>query len=175
MLIPTSLVAVLEEYHPELYTTGCSCVVITGIAIASYTRKISMYTAGLLACQRKPVEYSAHSVRAAGATSDYSSGRTCHRCTPPATVPTVPVAPPGEASPHFDGSRTKPWVVESWVSAMEKLFEDLFIPKREQVHLADEFCKMLYGAYFPNSVKQKLEKNLKKLQQGEQSVQKYTL
>nr|CAD1844012.1 unnamed protein product [Ananas comosus var. bracteatus] len=38
----------------------------------------------------------------------------------------------------------------------------------------DEFCGMLYGAYFPNSVKQKLEEDLKKLQQGERSVQEYT-
>nr|CAD1817925.1 unnamed protein product [Ananas comosus var. bracteatus] len=72
---------------------------------------------------------------------------------PPATVPTAPVAPLGEASqmseaeqermterlarfcrfdpPHFDGSRTEPWVVVGWVSAMEKLFKDLFIPELE--------------------------------------------
>nr|CAD1824746.1 unnamed protein product [Ananas comosus var. bracteatus] len=49
---------------------------------------------------------------------------------------------------------TEPWVIEGWVSAMEKLFEDLFILSRR-------------------SVKQKLEKDLKRLQQGERSVQEY--
>ncbi|XP_020110876.1 uncharacterized protein LOC109725889 [Ananas comosus] len=141
----------------------------------------------------------------------------------PVTVPSVPVAPVGEASqmteaeqermaerlarfhrfdpPTFDGRCTEAWVVEDWVSSMEKLFEDLFIPEREQVHLGvhcltgdalawwrrvrrdyklvtlqmtwDEFCGMLYGMYFPNSVKQKLEEDLKKIQQGGQTVQEY--
>nr|CAD1820593.1 unnamed protein product [Ananas comosus var. bracteatus] len=68
---------------------------------------------------------------------------------------------------------TEPWVVEGWVSAMEKLFEDLFILEREQMRW-DEFCGLLYEPYFPNSVKQKLEEDLKKLQQGERSVQEYT-
>nr|CAD1833452.1 unnamed protein product [Ananas comosus var. bracteatus] len=72
--------------------------------------------------------------------------------------------------PRFDGSCTEPWIVESWMSAMEKLFEDLFIQEREQ----DEFYGMLYEAYFSTSVKQKLEEDLKKLQQGERSVQEYT-
>ncbi|XP_020097825.1 uncharacterized protein LOC109716690 [Ananas comosus] len=103
--------------------------------------------------------------------------------------------------PRFDGSCTEPWVVEVWMSAMEKLFEDLFILEREHVHLRVhclagdahswwrrmrrtpgvvalqmkwvEFCGSLYGAYFPNSVKQKLKEDLKKLQQGERSVQEY--
>lgn len=73
--------------------------------------------------------------------------------TPPVIAPTTPVAPSGEAlqmleaeqermierlnhfrrfdSPHFDSSCTEPRVVEAWVSAMEKLFEDLFIPEQE--------------------------------------------
>nr|CAD1818037.1 unnamed protein product [Ananas comosus var. bracteatus] len=62
---------------------------------------------------------------------------------PPATVPTAPVAPPGEASqmseaehermterlarlcrfdpPHFDGSRIEPWVVEGWLVRKHRL------------------------------------------------------
>nr|CAD1817872.1 unnamed protein product [Ananas comosus var. bracteatus] len=113
---------------------------------------------------------------------------------PPVTVPSAPVAFSGEASQMSEADCTEPWVVEGWVSAMEKLVDDLFIPEREQIHLGvhclagdahswwkrirdtrrlvalkmmwDEFCGMLYEAYFPNSVKQKLEEDLKKLQQG---------
>lgn len=75
----------------------------------------------------------------------------------PVTVPTVPTTLFGEESqtseakqermtkrlarfyqfdlPRFDSSCTEPRVLEGWVSAMEKLFEDLFIPEEEQVHL----------------------------------------
>nr|CAD1840534.1 unnamed protein product [Ananas comosus var. bracteatus] len=81
--------------------------------------------------------------------------------------------------PIFDGSGTDAWVVEGWVSAMERLFEDLFVPEGEQVPLGvhclsgdardwwrrarrdqglvaaqlrwDEFCGMLYGMYFPTA------------------------
>ncbi|XP_020105378.1 classical arabinogalactan protein 9-like [Ananas comosus] len=74
---------------------------------------------------------------------------------PPAAVPPAPVAASGEAPqlteaeqermaerlarfhrfdpPTYDGSCIETWVVEGWVSAMEKLFQDLFIPEREQV------------------------------------------
>lgn len=38
----------------------------------------------------------------------------------------------------------------------------------------DEFHEMMYEAYFPSSVKKKLEDDLNKLQQGDQSVQEYT-
>nr|CAD1822815.1 unnamed protein product [Ananas comosus var. bracteatus] len=94
----------------------------------------------------------------------------------PMTVPTAPVTPSGDTSqmseaeqermterlarfrrfdpPTYDGSCTKPWVVEGRVSAMEKLFDDLFIPEREQRE-------------------QKFEEDMKKLQQGERVVQEY--
>ncbi len=73
--------------------------------------------------------------------------------------------------------------------AMEKLFEDLFVPARYQVHLATHFLKrdtdtwwrrvqpegpletqllawaefrsLMFGAFFPNSVKHKLEEGLR--------------
>ena len=103
--------------------------------------------------------------------------------------------------PIFDGRGTEAWIVEGWVSAMEKLFEDLFVPEGEEVPLGvhclagdahdwwrrtrrdqglvaaqlswDEFCGMLFGMFFPNSVKQKLEEDLRRLQQGDRPVQEY--
>ncbi len=82
---------------------------------------------------------------------------------------------------------------------MEKLFENLFIPEKYQVQLAThflerdaetwlrrvrparppgaqllswaEFRAMIFGAFFPDSVKQKLEEDLMNLQQGTRPVQ----
>ncbi len=82
--------------------------------------------------------------------------------------------------------------MEAWVVALEKLFRDIFIPESERVHMVvhcldgdadawwrrvelvefhttrrmpwSEFCRMLFGAYFSNSVKQKLDEDLKNIQ-----------
>ncbi len=35
----------------------------------------------------------------------------------------------------------EPWEAESWVAAMEKLFENLFVSERYQVHLATHFLE----------------------------------
>lgn len=84
---------------------------------------------------------------------------------------------------------------------MDKLFQDIFIPEREKVHMVvhclegdadawwrrtrpsglrgtrqiswDEFHGLLFGTYFLNNIKQKLEEDLKNSQQGDRSVQKY--
>ncbi|XP_020095999.1 uncharacterized protein LOC109715431 [Ananas comosus] len=103
--------------------------------------------------------------------------------------------------PHFCESSTEPGTVEAWVKGMERLFEDLFIPERDQIYLAvhclegdardwwtrarrsrpkdappvtwTEFRGMLFDMYFPSSVKERMEDELKKLRQGSHSVQEY--
>ncbi len=100
--------------------------------------------------------------------------------------------------PRFTGWSMETWEAESWVAAMEKLFEDLFVPARYQLHLAahflerdadawwrrvrlkgspgtqllswSEFCGLLFGVFFLNSEKQKLEQDLRNLQQGDWTV-----
>nr|CAD1844113.1 unnamed protein product [Ananas comosus var. bracteatus] len=75
--------------------------------------------------------------------------------------------------PYFDGDCTEPWVVEgdahAWWRRMRQTRGLVALQMRW-----DEFCGLLYGAHFPNSMKQKLKEDLKKLRQGEQSVQEYT-
>ncbi len=84
---------------------------------------------------------------------------------------------------------------------MERLFEDLFIPERDQVYLAVhclesdthawwmrarknklvdappvtwmESQNMLFEAYFPNSVQERMEDDLKRLRQGGRTIQEY--
>nr|CAD1843459.1 unnamed protein product [Ananas comosus var. bracteatus] len=100
--------------------------------------------------------------------------------------------------PRFNGLSVESRVVEAWVRALEKLFEDLYIPERDRVHLVvhclegdahsswlrtrtdrfenltwEEFRGMLYRAYFPNSVKKKFENDLKRMRQEDRSVQEY--
>ncbi len=85
--------------------------------------------------------------------------------------------------------------MESWVAAMEKLFENLFVPERYQVFLATHFLEhdaevwwrrvrpvgspgaqlltwtqfrsQLFEAFFSKSIRQKLKEDLRNLQQGD--------
>ncbi|XP_020092834.1 uncharacterized protein LOC109713246 [Ananas comosus] len=103
--------------------------------------------------------------------------------------------------PHFRGSSIEPGIVEAWVRGMERLFEDLFIPERDQIYLAvhcleedardwwtrtrrsrpedappvtwTEFPGMLFDMYFPSSAKERMKDELKKLTQGSHSVLEY--
>ncbi len=103
--------------------------------------------------------------------------------------------------PRFSGWNTQPWEVGTWLAAMEKLFRDFIIDSRYRVHMAvhcldrdadawwcrveplefqttrqlpwSEFRRILLGTYFSSSVKQKLEDDLKNLQQGDRLVHVY--
>ncbi len=93
--------------------------------------------------------------------------------------------------PVFEGETTDPWVVEKWVDTMEKLFEDLLMEEYERVPLAvhflegnarmwwktvrpdvakgaalptwSSFQEKLFGAFFPHSLKQQMEDDLKNI------------
>ncbi len=43
--------------------------------------------------------------------------------------------------PRFSGRSLEPWEAESWVAAIERLFENLLLPERYQVHLATNFLE----------------------------------
>ncbi|XP_020099005.1 uncharacterized protein LOC109717570 [Ananas comosus] len=103
--------------------------------------------------------------------------------------------------PMFDGKEADPWVLETWFTAMEALFEDLYTLERDKVPLAahcfekdaqiwwqktkkkrasylppltwEEFREMLFMEYFPDSDKRKMKENFRKLRQGNRSVREY--
>ncbi len=105
--------------------------------------------------------------------------------------------------PWFSGQSLESWEAETWVAAMEKLVENFFVPERYQVHLAThfletdteiwwrrvcpvgppgaqnlswiEFRALLFGAFFPDSVKQKFGEDLRNLRQGDRSLQEYII
>ncbi len=93
-------------------------------------------------------------------------------------------------------------VVESWLDYMEKLFENLRVPERDWIILVvpsldqmahrwwkgelarrvdaalypptwEEFRRLLFAKYFPDSSKQQMEEDFKNLKQGSRSVQEY--
>nr|CAD1835708.1 unnamed protein product [Ananas comosus var. bracteatus] len=93
------------------------------------------------------------------------------------------------------------WIVEKWLMHIEKLFHDTFVEKRDRVwfathHLDGEayrwwldirdnpntdlsaiswkrFKELLLAKYFPESVKRKMEQDLRGLRQGDRTVAKY--
>ncbi len=42
---------------------------------------------------------------------------------------------------RFSGQSLEHWEAETWIPAMEKLFENLFVPKKYQVKLATHFLE----------------------------------
>ncbi|XP_020104822.1 uncharacterized protein LOC109721567 [Ananas comosus] len=103
--------------------------------------------------------------------------------------------------PMFDGKEADLWVVETWLTAMEALFEDIYTLERDKVPLAahcfekdaqiwwqkakkkrasnlspltwEEFREMLFMEYFPDSDKRKMKEDFRKLRQGNRSVREY--
>ncbi|XP_020080782.1 uncharacterized protein LOC109704457 [Ananas comosus] len=103
--------------------------------------------------------------------------------------------------PIFDGKEADSWVLETWFTAMEALFEDIYTLERDKVPLAahcfekdaqiwwqktkkkrasylppltwEEFREMLFMEYFPDSDKRKMKKDFRKLRQENRSVQEY--
>ncbi|XP_020080802.1 uncharacterized protein LOC109704476 [Ananas comosus] len=93
--------------------------------------------------------------------------------------------------PTFDGEVVDPATVESWLTAMETLFEDIFTLEKDKVNLAAhcfekrartwwrrvkqdrspelppidwaEFRKLMFAEYFPDSDKRKMREDFRKL------------
>ncbi|XP_020081071.1 uncharacterized protein LOC109704708, partial [Ananas comosus] len=70
--------------------------------------------------------------------------------------------------PTFDGDVKDPWLVESWLAAMEALFEDIYTLDKDKA-----FREMLLLEYFPDSDRQKIKEDFRKLRQGNRSVREY--
>ncbi|XP_020102373.1 uncharacterized protein LOC109719935 [Ananas comosus] len=103
--------------------------------------------------------------------------------------------------PMFDRKEADLWIVETWLTAMEALFEDIYTLERDKVPLAahcfekdaqiwwqnakknrapnlspitwDEFRELLFMEYFPDSGKRKMKEDFRKLRQGNRSVREY--
>ncbi|XP_020082253.1 uncharacterized protein LOC109705881 [Ananas comosus] len=101
--------------------------------------------------------------------------------------------------PTFDGEVVDPATVESWLTAMETLFEDIFTLEKDKVNLAAhcfekrartwwkrvkrdrhselppidwaEFRRLLFAEYFPDSDKRKMREEFRKLKQGNRTDQ----
>lgn len=43
--------------------------------------------------------------------------------------------------PRFSGHRMELYEVETWVKALEKLFEDLYLPERDRIYLAVHYLE----------------------------------
>nr|CAD1821723.1 unnamed protein product [Ananas comosus var. bracteatus] len=101
----------------------------------------------------------------------------------------------------FDGEKVDHRIVEKWLMHMEKLFRDTFVEERNRVWLAThhldgeayrwwldiqenpstdlaaiswkKFKELLLAHYFPDSVKRKIEQDLRNLCQGDRTVAEY--
>nr|CAD1821713.1 unnamed protein product [Ananas comosus var. bracteatus] len=101
----------------------------------------------------------------------------------------------------FDGENVDHWIVEKWLMHMEKLFRDTFVEERDRVWLATHhldseayrwwldiqdnpstdltaiswkrFKELLLEHYFPDSVKRKMEQDLRNLRQEDRTVAEY--
>nr|CAD1825807.1 unnamed protein product [Ananas comosus var. bracteatus] len=103
--------------------------------------------------------------------------------------------------PMFDGKEADPWVLETWFTSMEALFEDIYTLEKDKVHLAahcfekdaqiwwqkakksrglntssitwEEFREIVFMEYFPDSNRRKMKEDFRKLRQGNRSVREY--
>ncbi|XP_020111447.1 uncharacterized protein LOC109726320 [Ananas comosus] len=103
--------------------------------------------------------------------------------------------------PTFNGDVKDLWLVESWLAAMEALFEDIYTFDKDKVHLAaycfdgkvrlwwtqakknhsldsasvtwEAFREMLLLEYFPDSYRRKIKEDFRKLRQGNRTVREY--
>ncbi|XP_020080589.1 uncharacterized protein LOC109704235 [Ananas comosus] len=103
--------------------------------------------------------------------------------------------------PTFAGNVKNPWMMESWLFAMEALFEDIYTLEKDKVRLAahclegparswwtrvkngrsldpttmtwEAFREILLMEYFPESDKRKIKKDFCKLRQESRSVREY--
>nr|CAD1823267.1 unnamed protein product [Ananas comosus var. bracteatus] len=103
--------------------------------------------------------------------------------------------------PMFDGKEADPWVLETWFTSMEALFEDIYTLEKDKVHLAahcfekyaqiwwqktkksrvlnpslitwEEFREIVFMEYFPDSDRRKMKEDFRKLRQGNHSVREY--
>nr|CAD1830192.1 unnamed protein product [Ananas comosus var. bracteatus] len=103
--------------------------------------------------------------------------------------------------PMFDGKEADPWVLETWFTSMEALFEDIYTLEKDKVHLAahcfekdaqiwwqkakksrvlnpssitwEEFREIVFMEYFPDSDRRKMKEDFRKLRQGNRSVREY--
>ncbi|XP_020080886.1 uncharacterized protein LOC109704553, partial [Ananas comosus] len=103
--------------------------------------------------------------------------------------------------PTFDEEVIDPWTVETWLASMETLFEDIYTEERDKVNLAahcfdkrarvwwkrvkqdrspdlppidwEEFRRLMFAEYFPDSDKRKMREDFKKLKQGNRTVREY--
>nr|CAD1830082.1 unnamed protein product [Ananas comosus var. bracteatus] len=98
----------------------------------------------------------------------------------------------------FDGKEADPWVLETWFTSMEALFEDIYTLEKDKVHLAahcfekdaqiwwqkakksrglntssltwEEFREIVFMEYFPDSDRRKMKEDFRKLRQGNRSA-----
>nr|CAD1834653.1 unnamed protein product [Ananas comosus var. bracteatus] len=103
--------------------------------------------------------------------------------------------------PTFDGEVIDPWIVETWLASMETLFENIYTEERDKVNLAahcfdkrarvwskrvkqdrsldlppinwEEFRRLMFAEYFPNSDKRKMREDFRKLKQSNPTVREY--
>nr|CAD1830079.1 unnamed protein product [Ananas comosus var. bracteatus] len=103
--------------------------------------------------------------------------------------------------PTFDGEVIDPWTVETWLASMETLFEDIYTEEQDKVNLAahyfdkrarvwwkrvkedrssdlspidwEEFRRLMFAEYFPDSDKRKMREDFRKLKQGNRTVREY--
>ncbi|XP_020081012.1 uncharacterized protein LOC109704658 [Ananas comosus] len=103
--------------------------------------------------------------------------------------------------PMFDGKEADPWVLETWFTSMEALFDDIYTLEKDKVHLAahcfekdaqiwwqkakksrglntssitwEEFREIVFMEYFPDSDRRKMKEDFRKLRQGNRSVREY--
>ncbi|XP_020103979.1 uncharacterized protein LOC109721002 isoform X2 [Ananas comosus] len=101
----------------------------------------------------------------------------------------------------FDGDVKDPWAMESWLTSMEVLFEDIYTLEQDKVYLAahcfersaqvwwkrvkknrspnlppitwNEFRDLLFMEHFPDSDKRKMKEDFCKLRQENRSVREY--
>nr|CAD1837537.1 unnamed protein product [Ananas comosus var. bracteatus] len=81
----------------------------------------------------------------------------------------------------FDGEKAGHWIVEKWFMHMEKLFRDAFMEERDRDNPYTElvaiswkrFKELLLEHYFPDSVKRKMEQDLRGMRQEDRTVAEY--